>query len=149
MNIDDLSVYAVSTTNPSIVRFINVVEVGNDSGNQYIKVKFGGSESGIYNVFVRSKAYGRFDTTGITLKLIGVVTDYNPKQGSVHGGTLITITGYHFSNDYQDNPVRVGYSDCFVESTSETEIKCRTSPAIEETDHSEDFIVFLKTYEEA
>ena len=100
LDIDDLSVYAVATTNPSIVRYINVVEVGNDSGNQYIKVKFGGSESGLYNVFVRSRAYGRFDTTGITLKLIGVVTDYNPKQGSVHGGTLITITGYHFSNDY-------------------------------------------------
>ena len=63
----DLSVSVISTTNTTLVRFINVIEVGNDNGNQYIKVKFGGSESGLYNVAVRSMQYGRFDTTGITL----------------------------------------------------------------------------------
>jgi len=61
----------------------------------------------------------------------------------------VTINGYHFSDDYQDNPVRVGWVDCMVESSSTTEIKCRTMPAYKEEDRSDDFIVFLKTYEEA
>jgi hypothetical protein len=77
------------------------------------------------------------------------VTDYNPKSGSVHGGTLITVDGYHFSDDYQDNPIRIGYTDCLVEATSPTQIKCRTEPRIQETTGVEDFIVLLKTYEEA
>jgi hypothetical protein len=98
---------------------------------------------------VRSKTYGRFDTTGITLTLIGKVTGFSPKQGSVHGGTLVTIQGYHFSNDYQDNPVRIGYTDCLVESSTPTELKCRTQPTMDEADGSDDLIVFLKTYEEA
>lgn len=76
-----------------------MIEVGNESGNKYIKVKFGGSESGLYNVFVRAKSYGSFDTTGITLKTIGVVTSFSPNQGSLFGGTLITVTGYNFSTD--------------------------------------------------
>jgi hypothetical protein len=50
----DLSVSITSQSDPSIVRYNNVIEVGNTNGNQYIKVKFGGSESGIYQVKVRS-----------------------------------------------------------------------------------------------
>jgi hypothetical protein len=63
-------------------------------------VKFGGSDSGLYNVLVKSRSYGNFDSTGVVLKTEGKVTDFNPKQGSVHGGTLITVDGYHFSDDY-------------------------------------------------
>lgn len=70
----------VHSTNPSIVRKINVVEVGNYSSTvQFIKVKFGGSESGVYNLKVRSRSYGSFDASGITLTLIGTVTDFYPK----------------------------------------------------------------------
>ena len=63
---------------------------------------------------MRSYSYGHFDATGITLELIGIVTDFNPKQGSVYGGTLVTITGYWFSAVPTDNPVSVGYHDCLV-----------------------------------
>ena len=147
---NDLEVSFVSTNLPTqVVQKINVVEVGTTSTGHYIKTKFGGSDSGIYQLVVRSRTYGNFDTTGITLTTIGKVTDFNPKSGSVHGGTLITIDGYHFSDDYQDNPIRIGYTDCLVESTSPTQIKCRTEPRIQETTGVEDFIVFLKTYEEA
>jgi hypothetical protein len=58
--------------------------------------------------------------------LIGIVTDFFPKTGSIHGGSLVTISGYHFSTDFQNNPVRIGYTDCLVEESKETEIKCRT-----------------------
>ena len=101
MTKDDLEVSVVSTNLATpVTQKINVVEVGTTSSGHYIKAKFGGSDSGIYKLIVRSRAYGNFDTTGITLTTIGKVTDYNPKQGSVHGGTLITIDGYHFSDDY-------------------------------------------------
>lgn len=76
----DLSVKLVSQNDTSIVRYGNVVEAGPLSdGTQYLKIKFGGSESGVYDVFVRSLSYGNFDSTGVTLKLIGAVTDFNPK----------------------------------------------------------------------
>jgi len=67
----------------------------------------------------------------------------------VHGGTLITVDGYHFSTDYQDNPIRIGYTDCLVEKSTPTQLVCRTEPRIEETTGTDDFIVLLKTYEEA
>jgi IPT/TIG domain len=67
----------------------------------------------------------------------------------VHGGTLITIEGYHFSDDYQDNPIRIGYTDCIVEFSSPTLLKCRTQARVSETVGTDDFIVMLKTYEEA
>jgi hypothetical protein len=145
----DIEVSIVSQSNSSLVRYINVIEVGNDSGNQYIKVKFGGSESGLYDVFVRAKSYGRFDSTGVTLRTIGVVTSFSPNQGSLFGGTLITVTGYNFSTDIQDNPIRIGYTDCLVESSTNTQIICRTTPRVQETVGTDDFIVLLKTYEEA
>jgi len=124
----DLSVKLVSKKNPSIVRYENVVETGlADNGEQYLKIKFGGSESGNYSVFVRSLSYGNFDATSLNLQLIGTVIDFNPKQGSIYGGTLVTITGYWFSSDPTNNPVRIGYHDCLVEESSESQIKCRTT----------------------
>ena len=85
----------------------------------------------------------------MTFRAIGIVTDFQPRSGSVNGGTLITITGYNFSTDILDNPVRMGYTDCIVESSSNTEIKCRTLPRMEGVPGTEDIIVFLKTSEEA
>jgi hypothetical protein len=116
---NDLEVFIVSKTR-NITTPINIVEVGVDGSDQYLKVKFGGSESSVYDLRVRSRSYGNFDTTGVTLTTIGFVTDFNPKSGSVHGGTLITVDGYHFSTDYQDNPIRIGYTDCLVEKSTPT-----------------------------
>lgn len=146
----DLSVKLVSRNKSSIVRYQNVVETGPaDNGQQYLKIKFGGSESGIYDVHVRSLSYGNFNSTGITLELIGTVADFNPKRGSVYGGTLVTITGHWFSSDPTNNPVRIGTHDCLVEQSSENQIICRTTPTRGTADETLDMIVFLKTYEEA
>lgn len=120
MTASDLQVYIVSRSDPTIKRFINIVKVSNENGDQHLIVKFGGSESGVYDLYVQSLSYGRFDSTGITLTLVGKVTSISPSSGSVHGGTLVTIKGSHFSEDATDNPVRIGYSDCLVESSSDT-----------------------------
>lgn len=150
---DDLLVSFVSTTNAMPIRIAKVMESGFDDVEkniQYLKVKFAGSESGTYQVKIRSKTYGRFDTTRIILTTSGRVTDFNPKKGSVNGGTLITIYGINFSYDPLDNPVRIGYTDCMVETSSPTQITCRTMPSIDDSqDSTDDLIVFLKTYEEA
>ena len=149
LSVGDLLVYATQREDKSIVRQINVVEVSNTVGNMTIKVKFGGSESGVYDITVRSLSYGRFDSTGVTLTLVGRVTSISPNRGSIYGGTLITINGYQFSYEKTDNPVRVGYSDCLVEYTSPTQIQCRTTASLNNKDKTEDLVVFLKTYEEA
>ena len=67
------------------------MEVGNEVGAQYLKVMFGGGDSGLYRFVVRSIANGRFDTSNANLETIGKVTSFSPTSGSVHGGTLITI----------------------------------------------------------
>ena len=97
---NDIDVILQSQKDPSLLRPINIVEIGVNGTDQYMKVKFGGSDSGLYNIIVKSRSYGNFDTTGITLQTVGNVTDFYPKSGSVHGGTLITVDGYHFSDDY-------------------------------------------------
>jgi hypothetical protein len=113
------------------------------------KVRYGGAYSDLYKVEVRSKQYGNIDASALRFRAIGIVTDFQPRSGSLNGGTLITITGYNFSTDILDNPVRIGYTDCLVESSSNTEVKCRTLPRMEGVAGTEDFIVFLKTSEES
>ncbi len=147
---EDLEVTIIARgVTPPIVRMMNVLEVGVTGTNHYIKCLMGGSESGVYDLKVHSRTYGRFDTSGKTLTLVGKVTDFNPKSGSIHGGTLITIDGYHFSTDYQDNPVRLGYTDCLVETSTPTQLTCRTVARHEDARGIDPLIVFLKTYEEA
>jgi hypothetical protein len=89
------------------------------------------------------------------------VTSFEPKSGSQWGGSLITIGGATFSDNPQDNPVKVGYKwvggvnhYCYVKETSETEIKCRIATdylraASPDANSGEDLIVFASTYEEA
>jgi len=62
---------------------------------------------------------------------------------------LVTITGYNFSTDIMDNNVRIGYTDCLVESSSNNEVKCRTLPRMEGEVGADDVIVLLKVSEEA
>ena len=68
--------------------------------------------------------------------------------GSVLGGTLLTIAGYHYGTTATDNPVKVGDNYCIVEETSEFEIKCRIAIRKPTVVSSAEVIVFAKTYEE-
>ena len=71
------------------------------------------------------------------------MTSFYPTSGSVFGGQLVTITGYHFSSDITDNPVRIGYTDCLVQISNDTTIQCLTTATANEVDATEDVIVFL------
>ena len=146
----DLSVKLVSKTDPTNVRNLNIIEISNTAGNKFIKVKYGGAYSGLYDVVVTSIAKGNFDTSSLRFEAVGKVTAFSPSSGSINGGTLITINGYNFSDyNFTDNPVRVGYTDCFVEYTSNTEIRCRTDLRMEKEEGQDDLIVLLKVSEEA
>jgi hypothetical protein len=79
LNRNDFEVRLVSTTDSNTFKQLNVVEVGNDPADMYVKVKYGGAYSGIYNVVVVSTSYGSFDSSAVTFEAIGKVTDYSPK----------------------------------------------------------------------
>ena len=92
-----------------------------DDSARTLGVKFNGAWSGEYNLIVSDATIGRVNMDNDFLTAIGIVTDFSPTQGSKLGGTLLTITGYHFSTDILDNPVKVGMDTyCYVETTSDT-----------------------------
>ena len=74
-----------------------------------IDVKYGGAYSGIYDLKVTSGLNKNVLTAGVTFEAKIQVTDFQPKQGSRLGGTIVTITGSHFSDVITDNPVKIDY----------------------------------------
>ncbi|VDH99664.1 Hypothetical predicted protein, partial [Mytilus galloprovincialis] len=52
------------------------------------------------------------------------VTNVFPKSGSLFGGTRVTITGVGFSTNESLTEVKVGDTDCDVDSASNTVIEC-------------------------
>lgn len=124
---DDLTVNLISSTDSTYIRYLRVTDVSDSTDSEtWIQVKYGGALSGTFDWYVHSETYGKFDTSSVSFEAIGVVTDYSPLKGSLYGGTLITITGYNFSTEITDNPVKVGNTDCDVQSSSNTQIICRT-----------------------
>lgn len=69
--------------------------------------------------------------------------------GSKYGGALVTITGENFSDVATDNPVMIGDQYCYVQTTSATQITCRTDLLSGQAAQDELIIVFLRTSEEA
>lgn len=150
----DLSINATSTTDETYIRYLNVIEV-NDTEKTFVAM-FGGAYSGEYQISIRHKDFGLVGTDGLILDVSGSVNTVTPQQGSVYGGTLLTITGQNFGDVYTDNPVQISSNgginskDCFVESTMATEIKCRIETDLSMTRNQiDDVAVFLKTSEEA
>jgi hypothetical protein len=106
-----------------------VIDVDDDA--KTITTKFGGAESGTFRLWIRHSATGLIESNGLILDVNAYVDSYSPTVGSIYGGTLLTITGRNFGDVYTDNPVQistnggVGSIDCFVQTTSATEITCR------------------------
>lgn len=154
---EDFSVNATSISNSSYIRYMNVVEV--DDSAKTITCMFGGAESeyGPFKIWIRHSATGLIESDGLTLDVNAYVDSYSPTVGSIYGGTLLTITGRNFGEEYTDNPVQLSTNggidsiDCYVEETSATEIKCRVDSNIVARDNNlaASLVVFLKTSEEA
>jgi len=125
----DFSVNATNISNPTYFRQMNVI--GIDDSTKTITCMFGGAWSGLYQISIRHKAFGLLDTNGLILTVGSNVTSISPSSGSIYGGTLVTITGTNFGKEFTDNPVQistlgaVGSANCYLQSISATEIKCR------------------------
>ncbi|XP_037651430.1 PKHD1 like 1, tandem duplicate 1 [Sebastes umbrosus] len=88
--------------------------------------RLGNASAGTYPVFVSFPSLGNSRYAGgnifhFTYQLI--VSSFSPLSGSVAGGTLLTVTGFGFS---QNAMVTVGGDECTVVHASDTELRCRT-----------------------
>ena len=117
MNADDLVVYLRHPTDSTKDKTLNV-QTAND-GAKTLLVAFGGAWSATYDVEVVSNTEGKFDSD-LTLHVGASVTDFQPRSGSIFGGTLITITGENFSSNPLDNPVNIAWDHCEIISSSPT-----------------------------
>ena len=148
LTVDSLSVALVKQTDVSVTRPLYVISV--DDAAKTIKIKYPGADSGDYFVQVTSKSIGRIDKSQLALKVYGKVTNFSPLSGSALGGTLVTIDGENFSTDPLDNPVKVGKQYCLVETSTLTQIVCRTMETSSSAEVPDaELIVFLRTSEEA
>eukprot|EP00330_Aristerostoma_sp_ATCC50986_P003940 CAMPEP_0114597016 /NCGR_PEP_ID=MMETSP0125-20121206/19239_1 /TAXON_ID=485358 ORGANISM="Aristerostoma sp., Strain ATCC 50986" /NCGR_SAMPLE_ID=MMETSP0125 /ASSEMBLY_ACC=CAM_ASM_000245 /LENGTH=473 /DNA_ID=CAMNT_0001801031 /DNA_START=233 /DNA_END=1654 /DNA_ORIENTATION=- len=100
-----------------------------DATETQITCILNGGEPGVYNVRVTDSDSNAYDMNGGQQVTLGLnVADLQPKTGSQAGGTLLTITGDHFSTEASQNQITVGVRNviCDIESFTETEITCRT-----------------------
>ena len=77
-------------------------------------------------------------------------------DGSINGGTKVTITGGPFSQNILENPVKIGNTDCIVQDNSNKEelesiIVCITQPKVDPGSGTtaQRIDVMLKDYEMA
>jgi hypothetical protein len=147
LNVEDFSATLYSLDDVDFERELYVMSV--DDAAKTVKVKFPGAYSGEYYIQLQSSVSGYIDSDLLTLSVHGTVNSVSPLRGSKYGGTLITITGENFSEDPLDNPVTIGSDDCYVITSTPTEITCRTDLLSDKETGGETLIVFLKTSEEA
>ena len=119
-------------------------------------VKYGGAYSGTYDFIIKSKTNGNVDTDGVQLKAVFEVTDFQPRSGSIFGGSKITISGGPFTEDLKETIVKVGYKwwegidhYCYLISATESEVTCRLPLDLYREDKEYELITFSATYEEA
>ena len=150
---EDFSVKLISREDGS-ERPLNVIDVSADDGT--VDVMYGGAYSGTYDLEVSHSDEGSFLTSGVSFEAKIQVESFSPTSGSKFGGTLVTITGGHFSDNIQDNPVQIDYSTvggvdhyCYVQESSDSEIKCRMATDYNRGSGDAEVIVFASTYEEA
>ncbi|KAK3107032.1 hypothetical protein FSP39_005622 [Pinctada imbricata] len=67
------------------------------------------------------------DNTVPTITYNLKLQNINPTRGSIHGGTLLTLTGEGFSTDKNSTMVKVGSHDCHVEDATANQIICKVA----------------------
>lgn len=144
---DEFSATLTSQEDPDFVRTLYVMSV-NDA-DKSLQIKFPGADSGMYNIMLIGEGVGRIDKDPLELTVGSQVTGISPVQGSVLGGTLVTIDGINFSDDKYDNPVKVGNNWCLVQTTSVSQITCRVMETFTDETSTDLVLTFLRTSEEA
>ena len=90
------------------------------------------------------------------MTVIYEMTDFQPQEGSVFGGTKLTVYGGPFGQDLKDTIIKVGYKwweeidhYCYVISVTETTATCRIAHDLNREAKDYEVIAFAGTYEEA
>lgn len=104
----DFTVNVTNKNDSNMVKNLNVIAVFD--ANKTVVVKFGGAYSGNYSMQIHHKTYGLLDASNINFEVGSNVTAISTNTGSIHGGTLITITGTNFGDEITDNPVQISYN---------------------------------------
>ena len=74
-----------------------------DDAKKSISVIYGGAYSGTYNINIKHKTLGKLDTEGLILVVGSEVKSFSPSQGSVYGGTILTILGNNWDAKVKEN----------------------------------------------
>lgn len=88
----------------------------------------------------------------MSFKTSSTVTDITPTQGSVLGGTVLTITGTNFSAEKTDQAVTVARTFCDILTVTTTQITCRirkTGLAVDALSNNNDVVVTLAASSES
>ncbi|XP_061168814.1 fibrocystin-L-like [Saccostrea echinata] len=107
--------------------------------NGYMKCKMNGKFVGNQNVsYIISGSFGRscrpntlFLSRTKQLYLFQTyaeVTSVSPSVGSIHGDTMVTITGKNFDQTRSPAKVKISGQNCEVKSVTATQITCKTPP---------------------
>ncbi|XP_064634221.1 fibrocystin-L-like [Lineus longissimus] len=62
-----------------------------------------------------------------------ILTSVSPQIGGTAGGTVLTINGDQFGTDATDLSIDIGGSTCTIQSVTDTEVKCTTTPHSQST----------------
>jgi hypothetical protein len=142
------------TINNDGIRKLNVIAV--DTINKTLTVKYGGAYSGTYDVLIKSTSNGNVDTAAIQLEVLFEILDFLPLEGSIFGGTKLTIQGGPFTENIKETIVKVGYKwwedinfDCYMISVTEDEAVCRIAHDLNREAKEYEVIAYASTYEEA
>jgi hypothetical protein len=124
---DNIRVFFDSLTTPGTSFECGVCTVTDSQ----IGCKFNGGAPGTYQLRVTDNTGKNFknnNPSGTQLVLGLDVSSITPKKGSHGGGTLLTITGTHFSAVQNENQVTIGVRNllCDLQSATETQITCIT-----------------------
>ncbi|XP_076865903.1 fibrocystin-L-like isoform X2 [Brachyhypopomus gauderio] len=83
----------------------------------------------VYSISVRvgNRGYPQISTgVNTTIEYVLHVTGLSPQQGSLYGGTIVTITGSGFSSVLEDNHVTLGNTRCEVTNSWDDQLECVT-----------------------
>lgn len=118
-----------------------------------ITVRYPGADKGTYTVKVTHSEQGTL-TEDQTLSVGAKITVISPTEGSLNGGTTVTITGENFSATKSDMLVKFGTIDCPIATATPTKITCVTSKSPKEENNAlqddvRDVAVIIKITEES
>lgn len=144
---DDYIVTVKGVTDSTYSKRLNIVEY--KEAEEQLIVRFNGAPSGDYLIDIAGpQGVGVITGSGLPLTTLIRLDSFSPAGGSTLGGTLVTLTGQHFGNVATDNPVKIGDNFCYVQETSEFEIKCRIRVDEPQVEATAEIVVFAKASEE-